>query len=498
MIDIQLTYQLCHQWQTEKHISVIGSAFAFNELLQGNELIQFFKDCDDETTFIDRLQKLSGHFAVVIKLEDKLLAAVDLIRTFPILLHQQDKQIIITDKITSDIEIDNHEVDIFKKVYCTLENNTLLKNWKQLQAGQYLVIDSKNDLVNIKTYYHHTKESKIEPDFISIKKLNALEKKIVQQTIQYANNRTILVPLSGGYDSRYILALLKQSNYEHIECYTYGKKNSYEVLIAKNVAEKLNIKWHFIEYTDELLDIFFTEEWQQYSNLNHHYSSLPHEQDFFALHYLKKQQLLPLNAVIINGFCQDIHAGSFIEPVKNFDLQKFIFYKHDIHIDVSSYENSWNGYQEWLVKNRLSKFIINSVRVYEYFGLDFYLPFWNKDWIDFWYSLDMKERYHQQFYKTHLFDGIFKQYQIDFKKPSHNVTDRFYTLKKIAKSILPKKITEQIQIQHHHNKQNDVNNSLYLYENIFNKLVQKPTVKDYKINNIHAVFFLEIFSKNNS
>lgn len=498
MIDIQLTYKLFHQWHKENHISVIGSAFANNKLLQGNELIQFFKDCDDETTFIDRLHKLSGHFAVVITLEDKLLAAVDLIRTFPILFHQQNKEIIITDKIITDIEIDNNEVDIFKKVYCTLENNTLLKNWKQLQAGQYLVIDRKYDLVNIQTYYHHTKESNIVTEFNFSNKLNILEKKIVQQTIQYANNRTILVPLSGGYDSRYILALLKQSNYEHIECYTYGKKNSYEVLIAKNVAEKLNVKWHFIEYTDVLLDLFFTDKWQQYSNQNHHYTSLPHEQDFFALFYLQQQQLLPSNAIIVNGFCQDIHTGSFIEPIKNFDLQKFIYCKHEVRLDVSSYNSTWNGYQEWLIKNRLSKFIINSVRVYEYFGLDFYLPFWDIDWIDFWYSLDINERYHQKFYKKYLFDGIFKQYNIDYKKPNHDIKDRFYTLKKIAKSILPNKITEQIQVQHHQNKQNDVNNTLYLYEKIFKKLVQKPSVKDYKINNIHAAIFLENFQQNNS
>ena len=101
---------------------------------------------------------------------------------------------------------------------------------------------------------------------------------------------------------------------------------------------------------------------------------------------MKQHQLLPKNAVVINGYCQDIHAGSFIEPIKNFSLQKVINYKYDIQLNTYDYENSWNGYQEWLVKNRLSKFIINSVRVFEYFGIDFYLPFWNRDWIDFCYS----------------------------------------------------------------------------------------------------------------
>lgn len=493
MIDIQLTYQLYHQWQTEKNISILGSAFIADKLLQNETLIHYFHNCNSEQIFIERLDKLSGHFAIIIELEDKILASVDLIRTYPIFFRHREQNIVITDRIIAqqDDEYNAIEIENFKKVYNALENNTLLKNWQQLLAGQYLVVDKKNQTVSIKTYYHHAKETANITDTELLNKLSSLEEKLVKNTIEYANNRTILVPLSGGYDSRYILALLKQSNYEKIECFTYGRKNSYEVLIAKNVAEKLNIKWHFIEYTDTLLDTFFSKDWQQYSNANHHFSSLPHEQDFFALHYMKQHQLLPKNAVVINGYCQDIHAGSFIEPIKNFSLQKVINYKYDIQLNTYDYENSWNGYQEWLVKNRLSKFIINSVRVFEYFGIDFYLPFWNRDWIDFCYSLSMEKRLNQKFFNQHLFSGIFKQYHIDFKKPSHDETNSFYTLKKVVKSILPQKITEQIRKQNSVNPQNDVNNSLYLYERIYEKLNQKPIAKDFKINNIHALYFLQ-------
>jgi asparagine synthase (glutamine-hydrolysing) len=204
---------------------------------------------------------------------------------------------------------------------------------------------------------------------------------------------------------------------------------------------------------------------------------------------------LPNNAVVVNGFCQDIHAGSFIEPIKKFNLQKFIQYKYDLQLDVSAYDNSWNGYQELLVKNRLSKFIINSIRVYEYFNLDYFLPFWNKDWIDFWYSLDMNERVKQKFYVAHLFNGIFKQYEIDFKKPTTQNIDSLYAIKKMAKSILPKSITSKIQAQNSQNEQKDVNNTVFLYNQIFEKLKNKPTTKDYKINHIHALYLLENLEK---
>lgn len=490
MIKIQLTYDLVNKWYSENTISVIGTAFLHNQLLKNHALKVYFESVNNEPSFVEKTAKLSGHFSVLIDTTNYIFIAVDNIRTFPMFIKQQEGELHITDKINENAGNWNETaIENFKSVYCTLENETLLKEWLQLQAGEYAIIDKQTQSVEIKSYYHHkkpfTKETNLEET------LSALENKLVEKIKKYATDRTILIPLSGGYDSRYLLALLKESNYPNIECFTYGRKDSYEVLIAKNVCEKINIKWHFVEYTDALLHSFFTTVWNDYSNLNHHFTSLPHEQDFFAIYYLLQNNLIPEDAVVMNGFCQDILAGSFIEPVKNFDVPKFIFYKHDLKFAASTYENSWFGYQEWLVKNRLSKFIINAVRTYEFFGLDFYLPFWDTDWIDFWYSLPLDARLNQRFYNEYLFNGIFKDLKIDFKKPAHDSTTKFYTLKKISKAILPDSFTKLLQMQNSKNPSKDVNNTLFLYEEIYKRLKDKPAEKDFRINNIHALYLLQ-------
>jgi hypothetical protein len=154
---------------------------------------------------------------------------------------------------------------------------------------------------------------------------------------------------------------------------------------------------------------------------------------------MKRNNLLPKNGIIINGFCQDLHAGSIFEPIKKIELKNYILQKYHVPLRSTVYENNWNGYQEWFIKNRVSKFIINSVHVYTYFGLDFYLPFWNKNWIDFWYDLSFKYRVNQQFYNDYLFNGIFKKYDIKFKKPNHDSTNYLYTVKKLRKLFCQQK-----------------------------------------------------------
>ncbi|MFN8282056.1 MAG: asparagine synthase-related protein [Chitinophagales bacterium] len=488
MIELKLTYNAVYKWQTIENISAIGYAFLDNVLLNTDELITYFNDIKTENDFTEKLQKISGHFSVIIKLENVILVAVDTIRTFPVFIQKNEQTILITDRPSDSGILNKNAVNDFEKIYCTSENETLLINCLQLQAGEYAIVNKSTYEIAIHSYFKHSANANQAANIDSLK---LLENDLIQKIKTVSANKTILLPLSGGYDSRYLLALLKENNITNVQCFTYGKKDSYEVLIAKNVAEKLNYKWYFIEYTDELLMTFFSAIWANYSDNNHHYTSLPHEQDFFALHYLKTNNLLPENVIVINGFCQDIMAGSFLEPIKRFDLKSYILEKYEMPLRSNNYENSWNGYQEWLVKNRLSKFIINSVHVYTYFGLEFYLPFWNTNWITFWYNIQLKMRMNQQFYNDYLFNGIFKIYNIAYKKPNHDATNYLYDVKKLAKSILPKKITETIRQFNAENEKTDANNSLFLYQKIFENLKNKPAKKDLKINNIHALYFLE-------
>ncbi len=494
MIQIKLAYQLVHRWHQSSSISVIGNPFFEDEIIKEDTLATLFSSDDSVEIHLKKIQALNGHFSIIIESNDFILLAVDKMRTFPIFIKKTANSISISDSIFADeCHFDDEQVEIFKRIYCTEGNNTLLKEWKQLQAGQYAIINKKEASIFIADYYQHKKNKKYTVKTANEYEieLQQLEAQLIDKIKKQTQKKNILLPLSGGYDSRYLLSLLLANNIENITCFTYGRKESYEVKTAEKICKTLQIKWHFIEYTNDLLSRFFTDEWEQYAQLNHAYSSLPHEQDFFALSYLKSKNLLPENPILLNGFCQDGIAGSIFEPIKQINVANYISNKYGVRIDTSETENTWDGYQHWFIQNRVSKFIINSVRVYAYFGIDFYLPFWENNWIQFWYNLPMSFKIQQTFYNQYIFKNWFEKYDIAYHKPSFDTTLKYYAIKKFAKKYLPKKITKFIQNKNSQDINKDANNTLFLYNDIYNKLNDTSISKNYKINDIHALYLLQ-------
>lgn len=477
-----------NNWSKFDSISIIGYAFHENNLLEQNNLADYFKSTTNGNQFKEKLLQLSGHFAVCIELENTILIAVDLIRTYPVFIQKNGTHLFIKNTITELGNLNKTSIEIFKKLYCTLDNQTLLVDTIQLQAGEFVSINKNNNTYEIKTYYQH--QSNQYSNFL-IDKLQHLENKIIYQLRQKSKDKTILLFLSGGYDSRYLLALCKKHAIKNIMCITYGTTDSFEIKYAIEIAKKLDYPIISIDYNDTLLNQFLGETWERYSDLNFNYTSLPHEQDFFALYYLKEKDLLPKNAIVINGFSQDLLAGSIFKPNKNTNYEQYIKHKYNVQIQFDL--NNYESYQNWFIKNRVSKFIINSVHVYTFFSCDFYLPFWDKDWIQFWYNLKLEDRINQQQYNNYIFEYYFKPNKIDFIKPKYDSPNNNYYLRKIIRKILPRKLflyLKNILIK----KEDDTNTSILL-SILNNKIKNTSEKKDTDINQLHALYILEKYLK---
>ncbi|HCN09424.1 MAG TPA: hypothetical protein DIT01_15970, partial [Lentisphaeria bacterium] len=64
-----------------------------------------------------------------------------------------------------------------------------------------------------------------------------------------------------------------------------------------------------------------------------------------------------------------------------------------------------SAYECWEWQDRLAKFNANVVRVYEHFGNDWLLPYWEREVMDFWLRVPLEWRRDKQFYHDYI-DGL--------------------------------------------------------------------------------------------
>ena len=341
---------------------------------------------------------------------------------------------------------------------------------KQLQTGEYLSLNSNNLSTNYYYLYEH-----YEPEEFDEKKLmteldNTCDK-IIKKAIEYANNRQIVIPLSGGYDSRLIALKLKQLGYSNIVTFTYGLPNNKESIISEQIAKTLGFKWFFIEYnsnllTKELINSGLLDKYETYAS---NAVSLPHIQDFYAIKKLLDNNLIEKNAVVIPGHAADFVAGSHIpeELYQNISYKRVIDYIFENHYflnqtikisndlynklslqlskkDIITNIEIANEYEKWDWKERQAKFIANSVRVYDYFKLDWWLPFWDFDFIEFWQKVPFILRKDHKWYINYV-ELLYKRITNTQKNigNSNEFSDSYKTkcifeLKKSIKSYLNK------------------------------------------------------------
>jgi asparagine synthase (glutamine-hydrolysing) len=261
--------------------------------------------------------------------------------------------------------------------------------------------------------------------------------RLIESTIK--QGKKLVVPLSGGLDSRIIIAMLKRLGANDVICISYGGKGNRESMISKKVAEALGYDWIFVEYTAQKWhECYNSKEADCYKMFAGNLSSLPHMQDFLAIRELKNQGKLPDNSVFVPGHTADVLAGShipqyYLDNSRKYDSETFLVDSLKIHyslwkwpsesevehifkekinksaagLEIKDNDSCANAIDFFDFNERQAKFIVNSVRVYEFFGYEWRTPFWDADLINFFLKVSMKHRVGQDLYKKYARDRLF-------------------------------------------------------------------------------------------
>jgi asparagine synthase (glutamine-hydrolysing) len=250
--------------------------------------------------------------------------------------------------------------------------------------------------------------------------------------VRNLKGRTAVIPLSGGYDSRIIATLLKKLNYPDVITYTYGIRSSPEVAISKAVAEKFGFPWHFIEYRKELIDGFIdSSDFQAYYPFASNHVSSFFTQDYFAVKYLRDQRIVPEGAVFMPGHKSNAALDSSYVTGMNATnvVARLLQNRYTLRKRPEGFErkiesllccqSAVDNFLNWSSKELLSKFLVNSNRIYEYFGFEHLMPLWDKDLTDFILNLEDRWRTNYRLLWQVWFQYYFEPYEVAYKKKAY-------------------------------------------------------------------------------
>ena len=124
----------------------------------------------------------------------------------------------------------------------------------------------------------------------------------VERVLQETDGRQLLVPLSGGLDSRLLAVWLKRHGARDVVTFTYGVPGSTEVAISRGVAEALEMDWFTVDLDPtEMARTWVGPDGVDFQKRTWGLTSLPHVQDWYALLQMRRSALIDTDAVFLPG-----------------------------------------------------------------------------------------------------------------------------------------------------------------------------------------------------
>lgn len=228
----------------------------------------------------------------------------------------------------NDIELDPEGLCNYLDFGYSVLGQTPIKGVKFLEhssviykENKRLVIERKKDIAeNFLSHFEYTKPEEV---------IELIKKDVNENVGRYSGD--IIVPTSGGFDSRLIDSLVEDKR--RIKAYTYGispdQSKSCETVYAKYICEKLGIQWKQVvlgKYNDNLE--YWIKEYGVSTCANGIYQT-----EFIET--IAKDIANKDNSVYISGIIGDLWAGS-IKKVNIDHEPKHLYklgYTHGIRVD---------------------------------------------------------------------------------------------------------------------------------------------------------------------
>jgi len=422
----------------------------------------------DATAVAAAVKSVRGCWAAVVAGPDGVAAAVDHIRSLP-LFHADgpDGTVIGDDARTVAVAAGKADIDPIAAEELALAgyatgNRTLLQGLVQLVAGEVRVWrrDGASERASHHDFSPVTDET--APP-VGTAELGAALDGAFDRLVAAAGGRPVWVPLSGGLDSRLVLAKLVERSYRPLVAFSYGPRGNSDAVVARAVARRLGVDWLFVDTPGPDVRAYFSSQARRnYWRFCDGLCSIPNMQDVHPLDAMRARGALPADALIVNGQTGDfisgahIPAGLLAQPrVSPGALLDAIIDKHfalwrplldsqrraalrrriadALALDPDGADMpraaATSGFERFEFVERQAKFVVNGQRAYEWHGLAWSLPLWDRDIVELFARAPLGQRRDQTLYRCYL-DGW------DYRGVFSNVTRRVTGWSPVAQALV--------------------------------------------------------------
>lgn len=261
----------------------------------------------------NKLEYINGFFAVVYKTSDRVYIVCDRLGIYPLFYRTNADAVYASPRIPNILRETRSSSAYFLDGVVSLlmfghhiADETIFTDIKRCNGGETIIIN-KDGKVEKKIAW---RKKHIYQDKSSISPSELSDLFIENIGRMLPSDGKVILPLSGGFDSRVVLAaLIECTERERIITITFGGTDTYDFRIAKLVANKVGVKNITFPITDEIFcDSFLRQRAGDYSYSYPVFSTQPQN----MLNYLSEE--LSRGNTSFWGVGGDAITGAHLHP----------------------------------------------------------------------------------------------------------------------------------------------------------------------------------------
>jgi len=428
------------RWTGSGAVAVRGHAFHGGDLLSDESLCEHFTDVETLAGFADALDALNGFFAVVVDGPDGVLLGVDHVRSVPLVYAPGPPADEATPSLAGDDaaavaeRLGSSYDPLFESEFLVsggvLDDRTLFPDMRTVRPGEAVrLVDGDSETVRYSDFRPRVDDrtaTSTSGDRTARVRLETAIDAAFDRFAEVAGDRQVAVALSGGYDSRLLVTELARRDVDLLT-YSFGRPDAEDVRVARDVAAALDVPWEFVEYSTEQWSAWYrSPERPAYVESAFTYDTIPNYGSLPAVSRLRQREVIDDDAVCssgqtVVGVSENVpHEVETASPTRDDLVDALVRYlarwqwenpAFDAALrsrveaslpggEVTSLSDAFARFERWKRLERHTKYFVADVRQYDFHGLAWWLPLWDRAVVDAWAAVPFVDRREKRLYRA--------------------------------------------------------------------------------------------------